>query len=157
MTHLSTLAPLTLVSILFAQASGESPIEKANTIPLDKIWAYEMPGTRDVRELEPDHFGKHVADLPGEQQLKLLHGSLVQQIIRSLIYLREEESVNAQSGFAVSGDVTGVRFIGAMIKAKGEEYVKQLRALDIKMHMISGGAKHWVAITLHRSKTPTWH
>jgi iron(III) transport system substrate-binding protein len=43
---------------------------------------------------------------------------------------------------AVSGDTTGVRFIGAMIKAKGEEYVKQLRALDIKMHMISGGAMH---------------
>ena len=30
---------------------------------------------------------------------------------------------------AVSGDTTGVRFIGAMIKAKGEEYVKQLRGL----------------------------
>jgi iron(III) transport system substrate-binding protein len=43
---------------------------------------------------------------------------------------------------AVSGDTTGVRFIGAMIKAKGEEYVKQLHALDIKMHMISGGAMH---------------
>ena len=43
---------------------------------------------------------------------------------------------------AVSGDVTGVRFIGAMIKAKGEEFVKQLRGLDIKMHMISGGAMH---------------
>ena len=43
---------------------------------------------------------------------------------------------------AVSGDTTGVRFIGAMIKAKGEEYVKQLRGLDIKMHMISGGAMH---------------
>ena len=43
---------------------------------------------------------------------------------------------------AVSGDVTGVRFIGAMIAAKGEEYVKQLRNLEIKMHMISGGAMH---------------
>jgi iron(III) transport system substrate-binding protein len=35
-----------------------------------------------------------------------------------------------------------VRFIGAVIKAKGEEFVKQLRGLDIKMHMISGGAMH---------------
>jgi iron(III) transport system substrate-binding protein len=42
----------------------------------------------------------------------------------------------------VSGDTTGVRFIGAVIKAKGEEFVKQLRALDMKMHMISGGAVH---------------
>jgi len=43
---------------------------------------------------------------------------------------------------SVSGDVTGVRFIGAMIRAKGEEFVKQLKALDVKMHMISGGAMH---------------
>jgi iron(III) transport system substrate-binding protein len=43
---------------------------------------------------------------------------------------------------AVSGDATGVRMIGAMIKAKGEEYIKQLNVLEIKMHMISGGAMH---------------
>jgi iron(III) transport system substrate-binding protein len=42
----------------------------------------------------------------------------------------------------VSGDTTGVRFIGAMIAAKGEEYVKQLRNLEIRAHMISGGAMH---------------
>ena len=43
---------------------------------------------------------------------------------------------------AVSGDTTGVRMIGAMIHAKGEEYVKQLKTLEMKMHMISGGAVH---------------
>ena len=43
---------------------------------------------------------------------------------------------------AVSGDSTGVRFLGAIIKAKGEEFLKQLKALEIKMHMISGGAMH---------------
>ena len=43
---------------------------------------------------------------------------------------------------AVSGDTTGVRMLGAMIHAKGEEYVKQLKTLDVKMHMISGGAMH---------------
>jgi iron(III) transport system substrate-binding protein len=42
----------------------------------------------------------------------------------------------------VSGDSTGGRFIGALIRAKGEEFVKQLKALDVKMHMISGGAIH---------------
>jgi iron(III) transport system substrate-binding protein len=42
----------------------------------------------------------------------------------------------------VSGDSTGVRFVGALIRAKGEEFVKQLKALDMKMHMISGGAIH---------------
>ncbi len=43
---------------------------------------------------------------------------------------------------AISGDATGIRMIGAMLRAKGEEYVKQLKAIDIKMHMISGGAMH---------------
>jgi iron(III) transport system substrate-binding protein len=47
-----------------------------------------------------------------------------------------------KSKVAVSGDATGVRMIGAMLQAKGEEYVKQLKAMDVKMHMISGGALH---------------
>jgi iron(III) transport system substrate-binding protein len=47
-----------------------------------------------------------------------------------------------RSKIAVSGDTTGVRMLGAMIHAKGEEYVKQLKTLDVKMHMISGGAMH---------------
>lgn len=42
----------------------------------------------------------------------------------------------------VSGDSTGVRFIGAMLQAKGEEFVRQLRLVEMKMHMISGGAIH---------------
>ena len=42
----------------------------------------------------------------------------------------------------VSGDSTGVRFLGAVIRAKGEEFIKQLRLLEMKMHMISGGAIH---------------
>jgi iron(III) transport system substrate-binding protein len=42
----------------------------------------------------------------------------------------------------VSGDSTGVRFIGAVLRAKGEEFVKQLRIVKMKMHMISGGAIH---------------
>jgi iron(III) transport system substrate-binding protein len=42
----------------------------------------------------------------------------------------------------VSGDSTGVRFVGAVIRAKGEEFVKQLKPLEMKMHMISGGAIH---------------
>ena len=47
-----------------------------------------------------------------------------------------------KSKVAVSGDATGIRMVGAVIRAKGEEYIKQLKALDIKMHMISGGAMH---------------
>ena len=42
----------------------------------------------------------------------------------------------------VSGDSTGVRFIGAVIRAKGEEFAKQLKLIEMSMHMISGGAIH---------------
>lgn len=42
--------------------------------------------------------------------------------------------------YAVSGDATGARMVGAMVRVKGEEYVKQLKSLDLKLHMISGGA-----------------
>ncbi len=43
---------------------------------------------------------------------------------------------------AVSGDSTGVRILGAMLRVKGEEYLKQLKNLEMTMHMISGGALH---------------
>ncbi|MBI2228688.1 MAG: extracellular solute-binding protein [Deltaproteobacteria bacterium] len=42
--------------------------------------------------------------------------------------------------YAVSGDATGARIIGAMIKVKGEEFVRKLKAQETKMHMVSGGA-----------------
>ncbi len=42
----------------------------------------------------------------------------------------------------VSGDSTGVRFIGAVLKAKGEEFAKRMAGLHLKMHLISGGAIH---------------
>jgi iron(III) transport system substrate-binding protein len=42
----------------------------------------------------------------------------------------------------VSGDSTGVRFLGAVIRAKGEEFARQLRLIEMTMHMISGGAIH---------------
>jgi iron(III) transport system substrate-binding protein len=32
--------------------------------------------------------------------------------------------------------------IGAMLRAKGDEYVKQLKLVEMKMHMVSGGALH---------------
>lgn len=36
--------------------------------------------------------------------------------------------------FAVSGDATGARIIGAMIKVKGEEFVKKLKAQEISLN-----------------------
>lgn len=49
---------------------------------------------------------------------------------------------NLQGRFAVSGDATGARIVGAMIKVKGQEFVKKLKVQNTKMYMVSGGALH---------------
>jgi iron(III) transport system substrate-binding protein len=120
------------------------------------------PGTlmllRDSKLLMP-YFSPHLAQFPDDAKEEADKGRVLwttdRESIVGLGYNRNlmraadvpknfAELVRPEnkSKIAVSGDVTGVRFIGAMIKAKGEEYIKQLRGLDIKMHMISGGAMH---------------
>ena len=47
-------------SILF---SWSSAIADAQTIPLDQIWAYEMPGTRDIAELSKTPQDRLVDDI----------------------------------------------------------------------------------------------
>jgi iron(III) transport system substrate-binding protein len=41
---------------------------------------------------------------------------------------------------AMPGDETGARMIGAMLKAKGEAFVKRLKEQNIRLHMIAGSA-----------------
>jgi hypothetical protein len=53
MTRFSLIAAFCLVVVPFSRSLAESPKEEAKTIPLDQIWAYEMPGTKDVLQLEP--------------------------------------------------------------------------------------------------------
>ncbi len=50
--------------VFFCASAVERPTTHIPTIPLDTIWAWKMPGTKDVRELEPNHeqFKKMVAD-----------------------------------------------------------------------------------------------
>ena len=40
----------------------------------------------------------------------------------------------------IAGDDTGARIIGAMVKAKGDAFVKRLKEQNIKMHMMAGSA-----------------
>jgi iron(III) transport system substrate-binding protein len=113
---------------------------------------------RENKLLQP-YFSPHLANFPDDAKEEADKGRVLwttdrESIVglgynRNLIKANEvprnfTELAKAENKgkVGVSGDTTGVRFIGAMIKAKGEEYVRQLRALDIKMHMISGGAIH---------------
>jgi iron(III) transport system substrate-binding protein len=41
---------------------------------------------------------------------------------------------------AMPGDETGARMIGAMVKAKGEAFIKKLKEQNIKLHMMAGSA-----------------
>jgi iron(III) transport system substrate-binding protein len=113
---------------------------------------------RDSKLLVP-YFSPHLANFPDDSKEEADKGRVLwatdRESIVGLGYNRNlirpadvpksfAELVKPENKgkIAVSGDTTGVRFLGAMIKAKGEEIVRQLRALDVKMHMISGGAMH---------------
>ena len=113
---------------------------------------------RDGKLLMP-YFTPHLANFPDDSKEEADKGRVLwttdrESIVglgynRNLIRAAEVPKSFAElvkpenkGKIAVSGDTTGVRFLGAMIAAKGEEYLKQLHGLDIKMHMISGGAMH---------------
>jgi hypothetical protein len=80
---------------------GETPIADSTVIPLDQIWAWDMPGTRDVRELEPDIFGNAATNRSTREQLRVTEKSLTSQL---LIRLQSKKpGQQAMRGFAVAG------------------------------------------------------
>jgi hypothetical protein len=79
---------------------GCSRVVVAEEIPLKEIWAFDMPDTRDVRELESEAFGEQAKGLPVEQQADLQNQSLIGQIRESLKW---KDNAKAERGFALSG------------------------------------------------------
>ena len=45
-----------------------------------------------------------------------------------------------RDNMGLSGDDTGARIIGAMVKAKGDGFVKKLKDQNVRMHMMAGSA-----------------
>ena len=45
-----------------------------------------------------------------------------------------------KDNMGISGDDTGARIVGAMVKARGEPFVKKLKEQNIRMHMMAGSA-----------------
>ena len=72
------------IVLLSVSASAEPPKDTV-TIPLDQIWAFDMPGTRDIRELEPER------------------GPMVSSIGRSLSHA-PAKGETVKPAFAVRGD-----------------------------------------------------
>ena len=72
---------LLFVSPSQAETENES---QTQTIPLSSVWAYEMPGTRNVKVLEPETFGDASRALSGEEKSRRLHDSMITKIRESL-------------------------------------------------------------------------
>ncbi len=99
------IGEILLGSLLVTNAMAE-PGQPPNAalIPLKDIWAYEMPGTRDVHELEPDMFGLKIRKLSSAEQIALSEKSLTTQILYPLGHNKPGQT--AIQAFAVTG--TGV-------------------------------------------------
>jgi hypothetical protein len=98
-----------------------APKATVQTIALDQIWAFEMPGTHDIRELEPDKFGERTRSLPSDQRFRLLDESKTFQIYAAIKKAHPSNENGAQPGFAVLG--TGAEALdGAYnVLVKGEK------------------------------------
>jgi hypothetical protein len=85
--------------IIDLPSPDEPAAEAAHSIPLDQIWAYHMAGTRDVRELEPQHPD---AGLMSDEEL--LRTYKVRQILKSLSFRnRPKPDDKAGPAFVVVG------------------------------------------------------
>jgi hypothetical protein len=73
----------------------------AKEIPLSGIWALQMPGTKNVQDLEPEHYGKSQQGLSEEERLEHLTESLTYQIPQ--IINQKVESKPIGEGFVVTG------------------------------------------------------
>jgi len=94
--------------LLSVTAAAEPPKEQADTltIPLDQMWAFDMPGTEDIRELEPAILRKNLQKLPTAEQFKLLRKAIISKIAESLSTEAPSwprEGGKAEKGFAASG------------------------------------------------------
>jgi hypothetical protein len=81
-----------LILILFSQAVADDP----KTIPLDQIWGYELPGTRNIRELEPKRATGNFSNEALIRDSRVLH-------IYKALHIRPKQNEKAGPAFAVVG------------------------------------------------------
>jgi hypothetical protein len=100
-------------------------VAAVRSIPLDQIWAYEMQGTRNIRDLEPEKYGPDTRKLPVNEQWKLLRESLTEQIHQSLhlelVRPGSRELKKPRPAFAVEGEGREALEQACDVMAKGQE------------------------------------
>jgi hypothetical protein len=89
-----------LLALLFCCSVGRA--EEVVEIPLSEVWALDMPGTKDVRLLEPEVYGDETKTLPTTKRYELLNQSLIQQVLGSL---ELEVPRRPMQGFLVASNV----------------------------------------------------
>jgi hypothetical protein len=75
-------------------------------IPLDRIWATHMPGTRDIRDLQPEQRQEKWDRLPPDEQRKIRARDILAPTVLSLGETSSSwprEGQIAKTGFAVAG------------------------------------------------------
>jgi hypothetical protein len=121
-----------LCCLLTANAGAEKADDqsKAKIIPLDQIWAYEMPGTRDIRNLEPK---RATGNLSTEA---LIRDSLVLQIRRTL-QNRPKPGEKAGPAFVVVGtEKEALKNAHAVMVAKDEKEPPRLLPANTDLSLV---------------------
>jgi hypothetical protein len=122
---------LIVTAIICAQAIADPANEKPKTIPLDTIWAYEMPGTKDVRELEP----KLDVHDPGFKEL--FQRSKVHQMVSFLSGGTPGQGEKARPGFVVVGtDKKSLANAREMLLDRNRERKQQAVPKDTELSLV---------------------
>jgi hypothetical protein len=87
----------TVALLIYACGCANAADDNAQVVPLERIWAWDMPGTRDIRELEPEYFERPIQT---EAQVKLAERSLTSQILQPLSKRADKQP---KSAFVVKG------------------------------------------------------
>lgn len=120
--------------------------EEAVEIPLSEIWAYEMPGTRDVRELEPETYGREAKSLSEAEQFERINESIIQQIRHALQLQRDSDAQGPKKpgkAFAVvgSGKEALIEARSILAERKGPQNTFPANSkLSIVFHSLEAGS-----------------
>jgi hypothetical protein len=126
--------------VLAPLVNGEDDGEPDRSIPLKRVWAYNMPGTKSVRELEPK---VEVKELSVDA---LLRDSVVLQIYHSLLN-RPKDDLIAGPAFIVEGTDKRALQNAASVLTKGKEPLRVFPAdsdLTLVFYSFACGRYVWI-------------
>src|SRR4051794_36090444 len=103
MKQVILICTITLFVCAMQTAAEEKPKSDVQEIPLKDAWAYRMPGTQNMQNLEPNAYGQSVRQLAMDEQAKRVKESLIFQIPNYLGAGGSEKPKPARPGFAVLG------------------------------------------------------